>query len=72
MNLKIFIPIFILFSSFTFAEELDVAALNRSDNIPVESLAGSDDQYFEGYLQALVDMHFYEYKVVVLVKDRNV
>lgn len=73
MNIKIFIPIFILFSSFAYAnEEIDVAALNRSDNIPVDSLEGSDDQYFEGYLQALVDMHFYEYKVVVLVKDRNV
>jgi len=55
------------------AEDGDVAAvLCRTDNIPIESIDGADDQYFEGYLQALVDMHFYEYKVVVIVKERNV
>ncbi|NGX63409.1 MAG: hypothetical protein KR126chlam6_00820 [Candidatus Anoxychlamydiales bacterium] len=74
MNLnKIFVLLFFSFSTLLFANEnQEDVALNRSDNIPQESLDGADDQYFEGYLQALVDMHFYEYKVVVLVKDRNV
>lgn len=66
--------IFILFICFFcwkgFAE--DLAGLSRSDNIPQESLNGATDPYFEGYIQALVDMHFYEYKVVVLVHDHTV
>ncbi|NGX55837.1 MAG: hypothetical protein K1060chlam5_00066 [Candidatus Anoxychlamydiales bacterium] len=46
--------------------------LSRSNNIPKESTQKNDDEYFEGYLQALIDMHYYEYKVVVMVKDGNV
>jgi hypothetical protein len=55
------------------AAEEDVAAivLTRSDSIPQE-VAAEDDQYFEGYIQALVDMHFAEYRVVVIVKDKHV
>jgi hypothetical protein len=49
-----------------------VASLNRSDNIPSESIDGVSDSYFEGYIQALVDMHYYEYQVVVIVKDKKV
>lgn len=60
-----------LFSS-SYDEEDLVGGLTRSDNIPEESLNGASDPYFEGYIQALVDMHFYEYKVVVLVKDHTV
>jgi hypothetical protein len=47
------------------------AVLTRSDSIPAE-VESATDPYFEGYLQALVDMHFAEYQVVVIVKDRNV
>ncbi|MCH9630407.1 MAG: hypothetical protein S4CHLAM37_04050 [Chlamydiia bacterium] len=32
----------------------------------------STDSYLEGYIQALVDVHYYEFQVQVLVKDRNV
>jgi hypothetical protein len=46
--------------------------LTRSDNVPKDSVDGATDNYFEGYVQALVDMHYYEYKVVVLVKERKV
>ncbi len=49
-----------------------VASLTRSDNLPEESIAGAPDPYFEGYIQALVDMHFYEYRVQVVVKDHTV
>jgi hypothetical protein len=68
----IFCIIALIFSSILYAAEDDVAALSRKDNIPETSLKGADDKYFEGYLQALVDMHYYEYRVVVLVKDGNV
>lgn len=73
MYKNILILFFLLISSLSLADEKqDIASLSRSDSIPIESIDVSDDQYFEGYLQSLVDMHFYENKVVVLVKDRNV
>ena len=74
MKLRCFLlMIFAIANLSVFANDYDdEIVLNRTDNIPAESLDGADDQYFEGYLQALVDMHFYEFKVVVLVKDRNV
>ena len=59
------------FSAYEDGEE-SILALSRKDNIPEESIKGVPDPYFEGYVQALVDMHFYDYKVVVLVKDRTV
>ncbi|MBN2479725.1 MAG: DUF1207 domain-containing protein [Parachlamydiales bacterium] len=72
MKLKtILVLLFLCFINFSYAEE-DIAVLNRSDNIPKESIDGADDQYFEGYIQALVDMHYYEYRVVVIVKEGNV
>jgi len=54
------------------SEEEALAALSRSDNIPQESIAGANDPYFEGYIQALVDMHYYEFQVIVIVKDHVV
>lgn len=79
MNKNIFLAFFILISTIAFADEeqavnqQEVASLcSRSDCIPKESLDGADDEYFEGYLQSLVDMHYHEYRVVVLVKERNV
>lgn len=52
-------------------EEVTVV-LTRSDHIPNESIEECTDPYFEGYVQALVDMHYYEYSVIVLVKERTV
>lgn len=52
--------------------ENEILSLSRSDEIPQESIKGASDPYFEGYIQALVDMHFYEFRVVVLVKDHTV
>ena len=45
--------------------------LTRTDNLPIEVHA-TPDPYFEGYIQALVDIHYAEYGVVVLVKDHTV
>jgi len=46
--------------------------LTRADNLPVESFEDATDPYLEGYIQALVDMHYYEYRVIVSVKDHKV
>lgn len=45
--------------------------MSRSDSIPPE-IQCATDPYFEGYIQALVDMHYTEYGVVVIVSDRVV
>lgn len=39
----------------------------RADNIPQTHIAGMDDDYLTGYVQALVDMHYYEFQVRVIV-----
>lgn len=46
--------------------------LSRTNNIPSESVEDKQDSYFEGYLQALIDMHYYEYRVIVVVHDETV
>ena len=51
---------------------IEPTILTRADNLPVENFEASTDPYLEGYIQALVDMHFYEYRVIVTVKDHNV
>jgi hypothetical protein len=50
----------------------EIAKLSREDTFPKESITGMSDAYLEGYLQSLVDMHYYEYKVIVLVNDHKV
>jgi len=54
------------------ATEEEITQLQRSETFPKESLSGASDAYLEGYLQSLVDMHYYEYKVIVLVNDHQV
>ncbi len=44
----------------------------RADALPVESFESSTDPYLEGYIQALVDMHYYEFKVQISVKNHKV
>ncbi len=63
----------IIFANVVAAEEdADIAyVLSRRDSIP-EEVSAQSDQYFEGYVQALIDMHYAEYRVVVLVKDRKI
>lgn len=46
--------------------------LTRGDNLPVENFEDATDPYLEGYIQALVDIHYYEHKVLVSVKDHRV
>lgn len=46
--------------------------LSRADNLPIESFADATDPYLEGYIQALIDVNYYEYQVVVIVKNHKV
>jgi hypothetical protein len=43
----------------------------RSDIIPHSSTEEINDCFLEGYLQALIDLHYYEYKVQVAVDGDN-
>lgn len=42
---------------------------SRSDNIPQNHVAYMSDEYLTGYVQALVDMHYYEFQVRTIVHD---
>lgn len=46
--------------------------VTRAESLPVENFEDATDPYLEGYIQALIDVHFYEYNVIVTVKDHNV
>ncbi len=65
----------LLFAYSLLAEEETAAnvavVLSRRDSIP-EEVQTASDPYFEGYIQALVDMHYAEYRVVVIVKNHKV
>jgi hypothetical protein len=72
------LALLLTFGSFAFADDAeskDVATiiLTRTDSLPDETCTcGVPDPYFEGYIQALVDIHYGEYRVTVIVKDRVV
>jgi hypothetical protein len=67
------IPVFLCAKDAISSNEIkEIAKLTRTDNIPDESIDGVSDSYFEGYIQALIDMHYYEYKVAAVVKDHHV
>lgn len=76
--LKALLSFFILIITTSFAsfedeyKEGKLAGLTRSDNIPAESIKGASDPYLEGYVQALIDLHYYEYSIVVIVKNHKV
>ena len=46
--------------------------IERKDQIPVTTFEKASDAYLEGYIQALVDMHYYEFQVIVVVHDHKV
>ncbi len=46
--------------------------LTRTDSLPSDEMQDATDPYLEGYIQALVDMHFYEYRVIITVKNHHV
>ncbi len=70
------LALFMIAGSLLAAEEETAAStvavvLSRRDSIP-EEVQGASDPYFEGYIQALIDMNYAEYRVVVLVKQHKV
>ncbi len=50
----------------------DVNFLTRTDSAPDDNFDEMTDLYLEGYIQALLDMHYYEHRVLVSVKDHKV
>lgn len=50
----------------------ELSTIKRGDSLPVESFEHATDPYLEGYIQALIDAHYYEYQVIVTVKDHKV
>ncbi len=50
----------------------ELSTIKRSDSVPAVTFGHASDPYLEGYIQALIDAHYYEYHVVVSVKDHKV
>jgi len=50
----------------------ELSTIKRGDSLPVETFEHATDPYLEGYIQALIDANYYEYNVVVVVKDHKV
>ena len=75
----IFLPIYFLyFLNYLYCAPSDLekviadAPPLRSEAIPKSHLSDADDAYYEGYIQALVNAHYYEYKVRVYVENGDV
>lgn len=50
----------------------ELSVIKRGDSLPVDTFEHATDPYLEGYIQALIDANYYEYNVVVVVKDHKV
>jgi hypothetical protein len=50
----------------------ELSVIKRGDSLPVETFEHATDPYLEGYIQSLIDTSYYEYNVVVMVKDHHV
>lgn len=61
--------IFLCVSSLCFAA---AEPLTRSDQVPAGHTEFSDDSYLEGYIQSLLNSHYYEFNIVVQVLDHTV
>lgn len=53
-------------------EEAGKRHVEKKDQLPVSTFEHATDAYLEGYIQALVDMHYYEFQVIVAVRDHKV
>lgn len=50
----------------------ELSAIKHKDSLPVENFNDVSDSYLEGYIQALIDANYYEYYIIVTVKNHNV
>lgn len=75
MKVPHFFLVFLCFFSMAMAGEEEVADashaffMSRNEALPDGQMEDNSDHYLEGYIQALVDMHYYEHRVVVLVDE---
>jgi len=68
-----FILLSFLLSTSLFAQDCENRKLRRrADNIPQSHVVNMCDEYMTGYVQALLDMHYYEFQVRVIVRDGTV
>jgi len=58
----------LVISQVGFGEE-EASCPLRAESLPVDQIKCANDTYFEGYIQALLDVHYYEFKVVVVSRD---
>ncbi|CAM0117445.1 DUF1207 domain-containing protein [Rhabdochlamydiaceae symbiont of Dictyostelium giganteum] len=50
----------------------ELSVIQRGDSLPIENFEHATDPYLEGYIQALIDASYYEFNVIVVVKDHHV
>ena len=50
----------------------ELSTIKRGDALPVDVFEHATDPFLEGYIQALIDTSYYEYNVIVVVKDHRV
>jgi hypothetical protein len=50
----------------------ELSTIKRGDALPVDVFEHATDPFLEGYIQALIDTNYYEYNVIVVVKDHRV
>lgn len=50
----------------------ELSVIKRGDSLPVDTFEHATDPYLEGYIQSLIDTTYYEYNVIVVVKDHHV
>ena len=79
MNKNLFVNIFLLFlfgGIFSYADEYKISeiadVLSRTDGVPSSHLENEEDAYLEGYIQALVNSHYYDFDILVYVENGDV
>lgn len=50
----------------------ELSTIKRGDALPLDTFEQATDPFLEGYIQALIDTSYYEYQVIVAVKDHRV
>lgn len=46
--------------------------MSRAEALPDVKMEDNSDHYLEGYIQAMIDMHYFEHRVIVFVQDHVV
>lgn len=72
-KLRLLVAILLFSALYGYEEEdLELSALERGDALPSKFFEQASDPFLEGYIQALIDTSYYEYQVIVLVRNRQV